>query len=356
MKTQNRYGRLSHEASEVSAPKNNTKIKLPTPITITDQCNKVDEHLLPLNVPYRKKIVSVGIKLFVDNADDKSAIEKKLIEKKVCFYTHAEMKQRILKATLSGLPDVNIDEIKSDIIEKHEIEPLKIIKIAKRDNNILYIIHFNREQISMAELKNIKVVYNHIIRWLPYRTKRNGPTQCYKCLMYGHGASSCHRTQKCILCSLPHNTAECPTHRVDNGSQPKSLTFKCFNCAAHNLPHLHKATDPKCPFRDRYIEIRANITKRNYNNKRNTQQLIFSPAPPPPPLAHSFASVIKPNTRNPTPLQSDTTPAPSTENDLWSFAEVTQILMQSIEQLSNCKNKFDQLNVIASLLQHAVGK
>lgn len=43
----------------------------------------------------------------------------------------------------------------------------------------------------------------------------------------------------------------------------------------------------------------------------------------------------------------------NTQGDLWSFSEVAKILMQSINQLSKCRTKMDQLSVIASMLENA---
>lgn len=43
----------------------------------------------------------------------------------------------------------------------------------------------------------------------------------------------------------------------------------------------------------------------------------------------------------------------NTDNNLWLFAEVSNILLSSINQLKSCKSKLEQLEVIARLIQHA---
>lgn len=41
-------------------------------------------------------------------------------------------------------------------------------------------------------------------------------------------------------------------------------------------------------------------------------------------------------------------------NELWTFAEISDILLNSLNALSKCKSKFDQLKVITNLLQNVI--
>lgn len=224
----------------------------------------------------------------------------------------------------------------------------------------------------MANLRNISVVFNHIIKWLPYKPRKQGPTQCYNCGMFGHGASFCHRPAVCLLCSGEHTTKECHIKKGDNNIDQHA--YKCVNCIRKKIQHNHKATDSSCPVRAEYSSIRSKInTKTSATNNRSTMKhnaQTFQPAPTPPPLSHSFARTLRSNNNNKSSntgfssnASSASSSSSSTRSDythstaseqLWTFAEISNILLDSLNALSQCKTKTDQLKVITGLLQHVV--
>lgn len=161
--------------------------------------------------------------------------------------------------------------------------------------------------------------------------------------------------------------------------------YKCFNCASNDLPHNHKATDPMCLFRSKYdatmLSARnknkrntyqnRNISSSSSNNNNNTyDNRRFVDAPASPPLTSSFAytAAIRSNTRTNTQSSHESAPSAS-HNDmpftntnihtnqaspkLFTFAQITQLLMESINELKQCKSKTDQIAVVAKLLQYA---
>lgn len=243
-------------------------------------------------------------------------------------------------------------------------------------HNKLYLCHLNKNDVNMKTLKTIKVVYHHIIEWQPYKPQKNSPTQCYRCCMYGHGARSCSRYVVCLLCSGNHLSKEC-TLITPNTTNP---TYKCFNCASANIPDTHKANDVNCPFRAKYEAAkektrdknkRTPLSSRQPTHNRNNgseQRNKYVLAPQPPPMKVSFAdATAQRSTQHRTQPSAQTsshhafaqtssqhsfTPS-NTEDNLWSLAEVSQLLRQSINELKQCKTKFDQLTVIANLLQYA---
>lgn len=225
----------------------------------------------------------------------------------------------------------------------------------------------------MKLLNSITTCYHHIIKWQPYKPSRKGPTQCYRCMLYGHGISQCMRFAVCSLCSGNHLTNTC-TKITKDATNP---VYKCYNCASAQLPaHNHKATDPNCPYRAKYEAAIKNARDKNkYTHTTNNIQTHtpqtntnndhrYVPAPQPPPTNTSYANTARAsntNTRSQAP-PSHTQPnnfadpqQSSAENNgnLWSLAEVTDLLLNSINELKACKTKLDQLKVIANLLQNA---
>lgn len=101
-----------------------------------------------------------------------------------------------------------------------------------------------------------------------------------------------------------------------------------------------------------YIEIRATYGKRQQPAKQAQQQYAHSeqnfppllPAHIPPTFSHSFANAMK--NRNDQCISKVEAP----RGELFTFAEVSNILFTCINELEKCTNKFDQLKVIANLL------
>lgn len=316
------------------------------------------------------KIVSIGRQIFVKTAEQKIKIIETLKEKQINFFTHPDNDNKIFKVVLAGLPQVPIEEIEKCLRTEYNITPTKIIMFNTKVLSKLYLIHFNKKDVSLKTLNTVKSVYHHIVKWLPYKPKNNGPTQCYRCCMYGHGASSCNRFAVCMICSGGHLTAEC-TLKPTEGKNP---IYKCFNCASNEgMDHNHKANDASCPFRAKYERARANAKERN-NNSKSTNTNTQTPksarryvlAPKPTPLRTTFASALKTPQRNARAQQIPVYTTPkytqastnsnieNTNNDeLWSIAEVTDLLFNSINELNQCKTKLDQLKIITNLLRYA---
>lgn len=343
-----------------------------SPIVVPDHVSDIQSIFTALNLKCNLKLNSVGRKILPDSAEEKQKIIEQLKEKNIGFFTHPEKDTKAFKVILSGLPAVDTSEIERSLVEQN-ITPSKITMFNTKSTNKLFLIHFDASQVNKKTLETVKYVYHHSIKWLPYKPKRNGPTICMRCCMYGHGISSCNRFIVCMLCAGTHLTKDCTTHNRENNTNEN---FKCFNCMSAKLRYDHKANDINCPFREKYETARNNArskrTTTNQSAQANTSR--FAPAPTPPPLRTSFADSMRntasssssrapfsatSTTRNTqshanTESRSNTTSTQSNvNNNLWSFDECANILFDSIERLQQCKTKFDQLKVIAELLKHA---
>lgn len=69
------------------------------------------------------------------------------------------------------------------------------------------------------------------------------------------------------------------------------------------------------------------------------------------PRASTASIDISPSTLNGTATKNEDTP--TNTSNLFSFAQVTQLLLSSINKLKQCKTKMDQITIIAELLQYA---
>lgn len=202
-------------------------------------------------------------------------------------------------------------------------------------------------------------IYNHVINWQAFI--------------------------RCAMCAGTHLSKDCTTI-TEHTPNP---VYKCFNCAVNNIDHNHKATNPLCPFRAKYSATTLSVREKNKRkpkqhsiNNTNTHNnaSCFVPAPPPRPLTSSFAHTAAGQTNGQHITHSNVFTSPSYTNSvsqsigthsqpnaqpniqpniqtnsskLFSFAEVTKLLMDSIHELNQCKSKMDQIGVIAKLLRYA---
>lgn len=375
----NRFEALNNDDDNVVDMEKKEKEKKDkiSPIVVTTQNIDIQKIANDVKVECNIQIMSIGRKVFVQSINDKNRLKEAFTSQKIDFFTYADDANKSFKIILSGLPAIEIDLIVTELTTKHEITPTKVVMFNSTSAKKLYLCEFNKSEVNNKKLNIVHGICNHIIKWIPYKPKRKGPTQCQRCLMYGHGISSCNRFTVCAHCAGSHLTNTCTV----NNEQTNKPVYKCFNCASNDLPHNHTANDESCPFRAKYIATMTSVrdkskrgTKKNVhinNNTQATRRLVDAPAPPP--LTSSFAhttasrSNIQSNTQTFIPKASTSTTFNSftpnhntnaqtnktNEPSLWSFSEVTQLLLSSINELKQCKSKMDQLAVIANLLQYA---
>lgn len=337
-----------------------------SPIVVTDHSIDINKLTKEMNISCEIKILSIGRKIFAKTIEDKTKICEALNAKSVNFFSHPDSGDKIFKVVLSGLPEIDIKTITDCLTTDYGLIAKKIIMFNTKSSNKLYLCEFDSAVVNMKKLNDVNAVYHHRVKWLAYKQTRNGPTQCRRCLMFGHGQKFCNRYTACGLCSGNHLTSECTVISVNT----KNPTYKCFNCASAKLPHTHRADDETCPFRAKYMETRTNAKTKS---KRGTSEqkrdnintnVRNERAPAPTSSRTSFANAVSNGKIQPNIQQASTSSAPNSfattsthndnsNNDLFSIAEVSQILFNSIRELQQCKTKLDQLMVIANILQYA---
>lgn len=340
--TSNRFSALPNDAAKSSAK----KPPLPAPVIITDGTNPSDI-LSELKIAYKLKVTSIGTKIFTENAKDFSLLGTKLSEHKIEFFSHAPASNKSFKLVLHGLPEFPINEIVDNLNSQYNVKVEKIIMLKSEGSLKRYLVHFDSKENSKSDITNIRSILNHIIKWLPAKRFNRGPTQCLNCGMYGHGISACFRKPKCFLCAGDHDTKNCTFQSTSNDQR----VFKCHYCRANNLAHNHRANDLQCPARAKYIEIKTNASKKGgtVSDKHYVPTTDAFPPLPPPPLSRSFAEAAKSQHES----NNRRTHNSTNSGELFTFAEISKIMLDCVNDLQKCSNKLDQLKVVANLLNHA---
>lgn len=212
------------------------------------------------------------------------------------------------------MPEVETSDIIDSLKTNNNITATKVIMFNTKSQSKLYLCHFQKSEVNMKVLNAITSCHHHIIKWQPFKATRKGPTQCFRCMLYGHGISQCMRYAVCSLCSGNHLTNTC-TIITKETANPE---YKCYNCASAKLPaHNHKATDPNCPYRAKYEQTVKNARDKNKttntstnanthenangnssntnvnNNNDNSNDHRYVRAPNPPPMRVSYADTTR---------------------------------------------------------------
>lgn len=255
----NRFGILQPEVDTniretvISNVENKKKAYIPPIVIQGMQLTKLNELLNSHKIKdYKIKLISVGIKLTLKDILEYNNITAALKKLELEFFSYSNYDTNPLKILLTGLPLMNLDELKDEIISAGvaqeyvlEIVPLKgDVKNHNIHKNINYLIKFDKSKIKFQDIKKIKSLFNIIIRWFPHINYRRGPTQCRNCQMYGHGTSYCNRKLRCKKCGENHSGEDCIIELV-----------KCVNCGGD-----HEADSKDCSDREKYVAIRQNIS------------------------------------------------------------------------------------------------
>lgn len=218
-------------------------------------------------------------------------------------------------------------------------------------DDAIYCIEFKRDAVSINQLKKLKYLLRTAVEWKPYIRKNKGqPTQCWNCLMYGHGGRNCHRTSACATCGgNGHTNIDCPLKDKD----PETILVKCFNCLHKGLKEInHRANDRSCPSRQEYVNIRTKMSNKNNRNpvapsnnyqfdERDFPATIGNSNAPPQnhfiPNQGTYSSQFKKPQRD----------------SLFDMNELFEIFTSAINELESCTSKLQQMKVLAKLLKHA---
>lgn len=351
------------------------KQKIP-PIIITQKEFNIGS-IKNLNLPdLTFKLISLGTKIsFGEKASYDNCVAF-LSDNKIEFFTH-RFKNNIFKAILSGLPQTDPNDIKSELSSKYNLDVTDVREIQTsyyNQNNRLYLICLNKNDITLGQLKEIKVINFTIVKWLRFSPKHKGPTQCRKCLLFGHGAENCHRNVICMFCaSTLHSSDDC-TFKKDPDS--RTINFKCGNLQSRGLPGNHKANDPNCPCKAEYQHIRNHAriknsnrsNQSNRNHQRNQQSSSFhqnqsthldsnqlNANAPAFSLNDDQFPCLSGNSRPSfNPSGSNNSYSNVTKNQLLSPDEFFDIFNDALEKFYACKTQTDQIALIASLLRRAI--
>lgn len=346
----NRFSALSDlNDMELEPESNITAVKQskPPPLVVDAKTTLTQlQVLLGKDSVYKR--TSIGTKIFPQSNEKYELCKKILKEKNIEFHSFNSKENRLYTTFLYGLPKISTEDIKKEILE-YNLMPSTVTEISTRFSsvdNAVYKVQFVRKNFNPKSLKNVKTICNVIISWKKYKAKKNdNPTQCWNCLMYGHGGEHCNRKAACMICANQHHTSECPLSK----QQKTPAVFSCFNCKKHGNDRTdHSANDINCPLRSQYLETRARATARNSRKGNNKQ---FSAAQ----FTNADLPTNAENNNNRIGNGLSYSDQVRARNDLFSVDELFEIFMTALDDLQRCTTKIQQIQVVMSMVKYAYG-
>lgn len=338
---------LDCESVQDQTNKNNNNKNKPRvpPVVLPNSSRKDVSSLLKCAnvVNFKLKLMSIGIKVFFDDAKERIDFVETLKSKNINFFSYADKENRPLKYVISGLDRYATSDVMNELLANDlpcfEVKEIKL-KHERFNSQTNYLAFFKKGAVTFANLKKCKSLFSTIIYWSPWRRKVNSITQCYRCQMFGHGEVHCHLPAKCQKCSGLHATSACNIAQL-----------KCVNCGGK-----HISSDPECPKRKEYINILKNVQQRTLRGRRSLpqQNKIAVNDNSFPQLSHpnlpTGAASSKRFAMNSVTSYADSVKFNTSQDDLFTPNELFTITRELLASLRKAATKEDQILAVAAIV------
>lgn len=208
------------------------------------------------------------IAIYLSNLDDYKRVRGHLEKANAKFFSYTPKCLKTKTYLLKGLngntdPKEILDELSS--FQKESLKILKIeqfhTKRSKENNTILPIFMVQISADSNAnELKAIKYVQYRCIKWETLRKPEI--SQCRNCQSLFHSSANCHLSPRCVKCSDPHRSENCP---LSNQPPIEKDKLYCVLCKKNGHPASYRGCE-------RYKELLNKIKNRKQNLNLNKKQ------------------------------------------------------------------------------------
>lgn len=260
--TTNRFDALDDDdtgdGAQVEPQKKTPRIRIP-PIyimgkSVADVVFLLDNNGIPQDDDYVLKFTKASVQFITKSKELFAKTTSLLKSSDVQFYTHDTSENVPSKFVLSGLPPVNISDLKEEL-EAVNVMPLEVKVLSSKKSgageHTLYLVYFKRGTMKIQDLRNTKALFNVMVHWRHFSKLPNDAAQCHRCQQFGHGSSNCNLPPKCVKCGGKHLTDVCGLPRkteLNNNNNSKSQ-LKCANCGGS-----HTANFRGCPSRKAYLD------------------------------------------------------------------------------------------------------
>lgn len=189
---------------------------------------------------FKLKLLKEGIRVQFDNKESHVKFIKFLRENNLSFFSFTPNSEKILSLALKGLPQTPTDEV-LDELRKAGLHPTSCNVIGRSASRPVFRINFPAGT-SLSVVNKVGFLFHIRVYWDKFFSKKTH-TQCFRCQAFGHSASNCNVTPRCVKCAGGHHTSQC--------SKPLDVVPTCVNCKGQ-----HTANFSKCPALLNYLNVR----------------------------------------------------------------------------------------------------
>lgn len=193
--------------------------------------------------------------------EDYNNVLNKLKSCGVQLFTYTPKQDKTKTFVLKGLGHSDTTEdIKDALLEEisstnYKLNIAKVSRFSSADNpkQIPFFIVQITQESSSSDLLKIKALLHRQITW--EKLKKPEVTQCYRCQRYGHVATQCNMSYRCVKCGKSdHLPGKCLIERESDRS-----SLYCVQCKSNG----HPASFRGCP---KYQELIQKIREKRRNN------------------------------------------------------------------------------------------
>ena len=173
------------------------------------------------------------------------AIKEGLRTQEVAFHTYSRKDEKMYKAVIFGLPDYVEDILPAEMTSLGfaDVVIRKMKVPAEKSSYCPPILVQLPAGADFSKFRQIKLLCNTVVQIRKYRSNNCYGTQCYRCQGFGHSSTNCNLAPRCVKCTEPHLTVDCPKKTRDQPAQ-------CCNCGSN-----HPANFRQCKERENYLKI-----------------------------------------------------------------------------------------------------
>ncbi|XP_047105266.1 titin-like [Schistocerca piceifrons] len=239
-----------------------------------------------LKQEFRKR----NLEFFTYNDDPKSTL-KVVVKRLTPYWTPEDVKNALAE---KGFPVQDVFQMSKP---QTEIDDSGNVVSAPRRKTA----NFQVNLLNTAEARKIFKVERllHMKVTIELYQKPSGPTQCYLCQRFRHGANQCELAPRCVKCAGPHLSGACTKKREEPAI--------CANCRGN-----HPASFRGCPERLKIVQAwerqRASAPRRQEPLPRIP---LRNPNPPPAPPMEVVVSARAESTSPPNPAKPQRSTQPS---------------------------------------------
>lgn len=279
-------------------------------------------------------------------ADAHQIVKEGLCKENAAFLTYTRKDEKVPKMVIKGLPSYVEDDLPDELNKLGfpgiSVSQLKTQKVSTLPCPPFLVVLPAGTDI--AKFRKIKYLFNCVVIIQKFTPKKSAGTQCYRCQSFGHASRNCNMPARCVKCTEPHATSECP-------KKDRIEPARCCNCDQN-----HPANYNKCEYRLAYLK-RVQSRRENLSS-RPSMVKYASTRPTDVPLrsqkeSHSYAAAAKIHSYN-DPATTQHLELPSDDPVTKEMLEILICVKNLKPQFSACGSTLDKVMLVLSHLGHYV--